>query len=75
MADRLEFKEKLAGILALAEGLCHRAAGACRGCRTVRYHAGNYEPSAAHGRLHGAGSCTAGGGRTPGNGCPRGSLW
>ena len=22
-----------------------------------------------------AGSCAAGGGRTPGNGCPRGSLW
>lgn len=36
-------------------------ASACRGCRAVRHHAGDYEPSAAHGRLHGAGSGTAGG--------------
>ena len=28
-----------------------------------------------HRRLYRAGSCTAGGGRTPGNGCPRGGLW
>ena len=33
------------------------------------------EPPAAHSRFYRAGSCAAGGGRTPGNGCPRGSLW
>lgn len=48
-----------------AKGLSHCAAGACRGRRVVRHHAGNYEPSAAHCRLHGAGSRAAGGRRIP----------